>query len=102
MKGWSKLGSLLDKKDQMPQGQPAGSLMDRLASMVSKLERRIRDAFNNGHAARRFNGADVVVLPVGHFEEVREVQAPKDTMSMGRFGHVTQMRLPELEEVFEN
>lgn len=99
MKGWTKLGSLFDKKDEIAAPKTGGSIMDRLASMVQKLERRIKDAFNNGHAARRFNGADVMVLPLGHFEEVREAAAPKSSLSVGRFDYVTTMRFQELEEV---
>lgn len=98
MEGRVSIGSLFDKKDEMPTRKSGESLLHRLAAMAASIERRVKEAFNKGYAARRFNGVDVVALPQVHLEEVRE--APASTQhAMGRFSHVTTVRFQGLEEV---
>lgn len=109
MKGWIKLGDMFDKKREEASGDAApraaapppqekSNLVDRLASMVAAVEKRLKDAFENGQAARRFNSAELLVLPVHQLEEVRQA-APNRPVSVGRFEHVRQLRFQGLEEV---
>lgn len=107
MKGWTKLGSLFDKKNEKKEDQSGGNkpkagLLDRLSSMVQSVERRIREAFESGKASRRFSSAEVLVLPPNSLEEVREVQIPKKApLSVGRFEYIssTSFRLGDFDEV---
>lgn len=109
MKGWLKLGTLFDKKNEpgtvappgdAGTGKGGGGLVSRLGSMVASLEKRIAEAFNRGQvAARRFNGADLLVLPQTRFEEVKEAPVPKHGLAVGRFDHIYMLNAPSLEEV---
>lgn len=101
MKPWIKLGSLVDRNQDKKEERQRPGLVDRLTSMVASIERRIREAFDNGQAARRFDSAKVVVLPPNALEELREPPQVSEPRMMGRFDHVetTTLQFQDFEEV---
>ncbi|NDD29509.1 MAG: hypothetical protein EB084_14705 [Proteobacteria bacterium] len=99
MEGWAKLGSLIDKKNDLPQQASGASMLDRLAGLAARLERKVNDAFNSGKASRRFDHIEMTSIAHAQLEEVGETASLRTERAFGRFDHVSTMQLHNLEEI---